>query len=57
MSNRPNIPFGSPGVVLIALAFAPVVIKKCSPAVKAVGKAIEKAGIGVQKIADASLKH
>jgi hypothetical protein len=57
MSNRPNIPFGSPGVVIIALAFAPAIIKRCRPAVKVIGKAIEKAGIGVQRIADASANH
>ncbi len=57
MSNRPNIPFGSPGVVIIALAFAPVIIKHCRPAVKVIGKAIEKVGVSVQRIAEASANH
>jgi hypothetical protein len=57
MSNRPNIPFSSPGVVIITLAFAPAIIKRCRPAVKIIGQAIEKVGVGVQKIADASANH
>jgi hypothetical protein len=50
MNNR-NIPSGGAGLLLLALAFAPVVIKKCKPAVKAVGEALVKAGTAVQKVA------
>ena len=51
MSNRPNIPFGSPSLIIIAVAFAPLIIKKCKPAVKLVGETLVKAGNTVQKMA------
>ncbi len=51
MNKGVNIPPGPLGLVLIAIAFAPVVIKKCKPAVKAVGEALIKAGTAVQKSA------
>ncbi len=52
MYNRMNSPTGGAGLLLVAIAFAPVVIKKCKPAVKAVGEALVKAGTAVQKVAD-----
>jgi len=53
MNNRAPIPTGGAGLLLIAIAVAPLVIKKCKPAVKAVGEALVKAGNAVQKAADA----
>ena len=52
MYNRSNIPSGGAGLLLIAIALAPAVIKKCKPAVKAVGEALVKAGTAVQKSAE-----
>jgi hypothetical protein len=51
MYNRTNIPSGGAGLLLLAIAVAPVIIKKCKPAVKAVGEALVKAGAAVQKAA------
>ena len=54
MNARTNIPSGSAGFLIFALAFAPVVIKKCKPAVKTFGEALSKAGEKVQKFAEPS---
>jgi len=54
MNKGTNVPSGPAGLLLLAIAFAPVVIKKCKPAVKAAGIALAKAGAAVQKVADAS---
>jgi hypothetical protein len=52
MNNRYQAPSGVPGVLMIAVALAPFVIKKCKPAVVAVGKALVKAGTAIQKTAE-----
>jgi len=52
MNGRVNIPSGNAGLFLIAIAFAPLILKKCKPAAKAVGEALIKAGNAVQKMAE-----
>ena len=52
MNNRINsIPSGGAGLLLLAVAAAPILIKKCKPVVKAAGEALIKAGNAVQKAA------
>jgi len=51
MNSRSNIPSPGAGLILLALALAPVVIKKCKPAIKKLGEALSKAGTVVQKAA------
>jgi len=53
MYNRMNFPSGAPAILLVAVAVAPVVIKKCKPAVVALGNALVKAGNAVNKVAEA----
>jgi hypothetical protein len=51
MNNRMNIPSGGAGLVLLAVALTPVVLKKCKPAIKVVGESLERFGQTVQKAA------
>ena len=51
MNNRTQIPTGGAGLLLVALAVAPIVIKKCKPAIRTIGESISKAGDAVQRFA------
>ncbi len=54
MNGRTSFPSGPAGLLLIAVAFAPLAIKKCKPAIKFVGETLERAGKTVQRIAEES---
>jgi hypothetical protein len=51
MNNRIHIPSGNAGLFLLAIALAPLVLKKCKPVAKALGENLVKAGEAVQKMA------
>jgi hypothetical protein len=52
--GRGIVPPGKIGLVMIAAAVAPVVLRKAKPLAKAVGKGIAKLGEAVERIADNS---
>ena len=52
VNNRIVFTSGSASLLLVAVAVAPIIIKKCKPAVKAVGASLVKAGNAVQKLAE-----
>lgn len=51
MNNRTQIPTGGAGLLLVAIAVAPIVIKKCKPAIRVFGESLSKAGTACQKLA------
>ncbi len=54
MNNRTNIPTGAAGLILVAVALAPAVLKKCKPAAKVVGASLIKAGQAFEKLSKAN---
>lgn len=53
MSGRPIIPPGKAGLVVLAAALAPVVLRKFKPFAAAVGKGLSKMGDQMVKMAEA----
>ena len=53
MNARGSIPFGRAGVIVMAAALVPVVIKKARPFSKIVGNAFVNLGRAINEMADA----
>ena len=49
MNNRINYPTGGAGLLLLAIAVTPTLIKKCKPGIKRMGIALAKAADAMQK--------
>ncbi len=52
MSGRSSIPPGKAGLVVLAVATLPILLKKCKPLVKVVGSGLTKFGEAMTKAAE-----
>ena len=57
MSGRSSIPPGKAGLIVLAVATLPILLRKCKPLVKVVGSGLTKFGEAMTKAAEEPMDH